>query len=277
MTIEGNIVEVLLDGVRRTSIGATAPEADWRNREHTNIFIAEIGRRYAPGVVPENLITASVAVIDAAAGGRITTAVVRQAITGREAALGLPSTAALVPGGPAPVTALDRFLALLEMRRGAYTWVSTMGGAVSQWVSGPNPLAAPLSLDTAMNCWEAMLVTAVDAGLITAATVAAMYANQRSVETVLAHNGVAGTIHHTEQIPGANAIQRGQIIVTYLPKKQLGTPLSHVVAVSAVNAADYRAIEVYSLWTHHNGGILRRLPLHDLLGGREHQLDYMTL
>lgn len=280
MTIEPGALEYLLDGLPLSVLSPAQPPERFRDRENLLAFLTQMRWRYPPDgtKAPEKLVEKSIAAINKSPRGRITPPVIRHHVTAQELALGLPSTDHLATGPSPGDDILEIFLHKLEMRRGAYNWVADLNG-LATWINGPNPLAAPLDDDATINCFEAVLVAAVESRLLAVPDVRALYQNQnRSVESVLAHNGVAGTIHLAPNGAGANAIQRGQVIITYLGEKQPGNPLHHVVAVATANASNIREIEVYSLWTGMNGGVVRKLPLGDILvPGNPYQIDYMSL
>lgn len=278
MTISDLALHHLLDGVGLSTIHGSQPSEQFRDRENLLAFVTQMRWRYPPDgtAAPEKLVQQSIAAINDVPGGRITPPVIRHHVTAQESALGLPSTDGRATG-PAPVGVLETFLHKLEMRRGAYTYVDELGG-LSPWINGRDPLAAPLDDDARINCWEAVLVAAVESGLRTVAAVKDLYQEKRPVETILARNGVAGTIHLAPNGAAANAVQRGQVIITYLGAKQPGNPLQHVVAVATAHASNIRDTEVYSLWTGMNGGVVRKLLLADILvPGNRYQIDYMSL
>jgi hypothetical protein len=256
-------------------VHSTSPPATHRDREHSAIFIEEFRRRYpAPGRPPENLVDKAMDAINGAPGGRITTRVVRHHITDQEERLSLSRT----DDAPAPADLLDAFLANLEQRRGAYNWTGVLDGPFAKWIAEPDPLATALADDVDLNCWQAVLAAAVEARLVPVERVAALYRpTPRSATTVLEHNGVTGTIRHGAGADHANAVGRGQALVMYQGPKAKAMGLHHVMAVAAACPADYRKIEVYSLLGNVGGGVLRKMPLGDLLFSGEWEIEHMSL
>jgi hypothetical protein len=238
------------------------------DREHTNNFLEEIQLRY-PGGAPAALVANSIAAINAihAAGPRITPALVRAEISNQEGVLGIPATAppappaaAAAPVGPAARRAA--LLARMRARRGAYTWHRGRSVDFTNWIHHAAPLANPINENATINCWEAVLVAAAEAGVVTIAQLTAAYGAANpdlAVYNLLTHAGhqqmaCANPVY-------ANNIQPGDVIMV----EHAGSPLHHVMVASTANPADYRQVEVMSLWGSHGGFILARGELNYLI------------
>lgn len=239
-----------------------------RDREHTNLFLEEIQLRYPAGA-PAALVTASINAINAAfaMGPRITPALVRAEISNQELLLVMPGTAPPAPPAPAaaPVGAPARRAALLarmRSRRGAYTWKEGRSADFTAWINNAAPLANPIPDHATINCWEAVLVAAAESGLVTIAQLTHAYgaANpDAAVYNLLTQNGVQ-QINCTNPAH-ANNIQPGDVIMV----EHAGQNLHHVMVALTASPADYRQIEVLSLWGTHGGFILSRAALNYLL------------
>jgi hypothetical protein len=237
---------------------AGAAAAKITEREHTNMYLDEIHLRYPAARPPENLVIQSINAINANA--RITPALVRAQITNQEAALALAPTAPVVP---APVGPLAIFLARLEARRGAYNWSPGSSVDFNNWITSPAPLANWLGDNATINCWEAVLVAAAEANVVTILALTNAYAvpnRNISVENLLTANGIT-QINHTPHTAGANNIQAGQVILIDNGAERM----HHVVAALVPNPADYRDVIVMSHWGNAGGNVFCKVPLGNVL------------
>ncbi|MEU4234315.1 hypothetical protein AB0F17_59420 [Nonomuraea sp. NPDC026600] len=273
----------------RVGTNPTPEEAqeEMRNREHTKMFLAEIQLRY-PGMsltevrlrylgAPHwHLVTESINAINAyrtitngIAYQTITANIVRQEITKMERALGLPDTTP--PPVPPPATPVDAFLTLLAARRGAYTWIPGPSKTFTEWVNSPLPLDYPLPITAEINCWEAVLAAAAEAGLVPMGALRGSHLNtgrpagrplktRTTTERLLGFLISKGTekVTHDPATPGKNDINAGDVIV-------IERNMQHVVAVVTPNREQYRRIQVMSLWNGVSGGIFGLVKLEEVL------------
>jgi hypothetical protein len=164
-------------------------------------------------------------------------------------------------------TPLEKFLSHLEERRGAYQWHGAVGPALPEWLKQANPLQEMLTPTAQINCWEAVLVAAVQANLIPVQRLQQIYQNGNVEalikgvrELFLAHN--PGVIKRSDNNLN-NPIEKGEVLM-------LGIGLAlmeHVIVVKEAAPDDYRNIEVYSLWGKESGNKLITAKLGDLLTG----------
>jgi hypothetical protein len=254
-------------------VPARSTTAQIRDREHTNQFLEEIQLRY-PGGPPAALITNSVAAINAlyTVHPRITPALVRAEISNQEVALLLPVTApagpplgppAAAPGAPVgPAARRAALLGRMRARRGSFTWREGRTADFTVWINHAAPFANPISEDATINCWEAVLVAGAESGVVTIAQLTGAYGAPNpdlAVFNLLTH---AGTVTvNTANAPLANNIQPGDVIMI----EWVGQNLHHVMVAATANPADYRQVEVLSLWGGLGGGIVARGKLIYLL------------
>ncbi|MCK9895821.1 hypothetical protein [Frankia sp. AgB32] len=232
------------------------------DREHTRIFLEEIQLRYPAGPAAA-LVAASIAAINAAYAvhPRITPALVRAEISNQEHAAGLADTAPPPPAALGPVGAPARraiLLARMQSRRGAYTWKEGRSADFTAWIGGAAPLANPISIDATINCWEAVLVAAAEGGLVTIAQLTQAYGAadpNAAVYNLLTHGGTVTVNCAAAAL--ANNIHAGDVIMM----EHVGQNLHHVMVVLTASPADYRQIEVLSLWGTHGGFIVTRATL----------------
>jgi hypothetical protein len=259
--IAGDIDIVLLyDQPLRVLMPTLAKPEAIRDREHTNLFLEDIQARY-PGGAPAGLVPASINAINAAYAihPRITPALVAAEIS-IQAAMPVPAPPP-VPAPVAPAAAPARRAALLSRmraRRGAYTWREGRTVDFTAWIHHAAPLANPISEDATINCWEAVLVAGAESGLLTIAQLTGAYGSpdpDAAVFNLLTHAGV----QQINVAAGgyANNIQAGDVIMI----EHVGHNLHHVMVALTANAADYRPIEVLSLWGSFGGFILTRAIL----------------
>lgn len=126
------------------------------------------------------------------------------------------------------------------------------------WANG----GAPIADGAQINCWEAALFSAQQAGLVALPALAAAYAQpnrqQAIYNLIIANNGVNHLAHPGA---GANAIQLGNIVML----EDAGELLHHVVTVMHPNPGNYSDIVVMSLWRVVGGGGFTRAALGDFL------------
>jgi hypothetical protein len=258
----------LYDNIPLKRLAAAAP-AKITEREHTKMYLDEIQLRYPAAPPPQNLVTQSINAINA--NVRITPALVRAQITNQEVALALAPTAPVVP---APVGALANFLARLEARRGAYNWSPGSSVDFTNWINGLMPLANPLGDNATINCWEAVLVAAAEANVVTILALTNAYAAPNrniSVENLLTANGFT-QINHTPHTAGVNNIQAGQVILIDDEAERM----HHVVAALVPNPADYHGVIVMSHWGNAGGNVFCKVPLDNVLSPNN-TIRYATL
>ncbi|MEU4235064.1 hypothetical protein AB0F17_63260 [Nonomuraea sp. NPDC026600] len=263
-------------------------QEEMRDREHTKMFLAEIQLRYPgmsltemrlryPGDPHWHLVTGSIKAInayrtitDGIAYQTITAKIVRQEITKMERALGLPDT---TPPVPPPATRVDAFLTLLADRRGAYTWIPGPSETFTEWVNDPSALDHPLPVTARINCWEAVLAAAAEAGLVSMEVLRGSYLSddgqstadrplktRTTAERLLGFLVSKGTkkVTHNLETPGENDINAGDVIL-------IEGNMHHVVAVVTPNREQYRSIQVMSLWNGVSGGIFGLVKLKEVL------------
>ncbi|SQE00387.1 MULTISPECIES: hypothetical protein [unclassified Parafrankia] len=267
VTIIGDDVEIVLNYGQPVSwfVPARVTSQQIQDREHTNMFLAELLPRYPAGP-PANLINPSIAAINA--HPRITPSVVRIEISNEEAALAIPNTApaaapvaAVAAGAPAGARRAA-LRARMQARRGAYTWREGRSVAFNAWINGAAPLANPIGDNATINCWEAVLVAAAEAGLVTVAQLTHAYGAvdpDTAVYNLLTAGGVQ-QINCANAAP-ANNIQAGDVIMV----EHAGQPLHHVMVVLTADPANFLQIEVLSLWGTLGGFVLGRGELNFLL------------
>jgi len=267
MTIIASDVDLVLQYDRPITwvLPVAAGRAGTRDREHTNLFLREIMLRYPAGP-PAALVTPSIHAINAAPV--ITPAVIRLGITNQEALLALPSTApaaaplAVGVGGAGVAARRAALLARMDGRRGAYTWHSGRNVDFTTWINLPAPLANPLANTVTLSCWEAVLVAAAEAGILTIAQLTAAYGANNYLAAffnLFTQGGVQ--LVHGAHAPLANNIQPGDVLMI----DYTGQALHHVMVAMTTNAADYRQTEVLSLWGAETGDILGRSLLDQVL------------
>ena len=260
MTINNNDVSLVLDDhLPLPPLNGYPTPQQKQDREHTKMFLTEIQLRYPAGPgAPPNLVTAAITAVNM--HPTITAPIVRQEISNQENLLGLPDSAPVVP---VPADARADFLDRLAARRGAYTWVPGPSQAFTTWVQGPSPLEYRIGITAQINCWEAVLVAAAESGLVSLGTVRGAYIGNNVAERVLyvlVRTG-ATAVNHAANSPGANGINAGDVILI----DGATGPLHHVVAATVPNPADYRNVEVMSLWTAVGGGLFNQATLGELL------------
>lgn len=238
--IKGAVWMVLGDGLPLAPLGGMPTRREKQDHEHTRMFLTEIQLRYPAGP-PEDLVEASISAVNR--HQTITAPLVRQEITAVERQLDLPSTEPVVR---APANAVQPFLERLAARRGANTWVPGPSTAFTEWVHGPSPLEYPLSITARINCWEAVLVAAAESGLVSLGTVRGAYTGTDVADRVLYVLSRMGMtrVDHAVDILGANAIRAGDVVLI----EGADGPTDHVVAVIGEDQADYRKVQVMSLW-----------------------------
>ncbi|MEU4235063.1 hypothetical protein AB0F17_63255 [Nonomuraea sp. NPDC026600] len=242
---------------------------EMRDREHTKMFLTEIQLRYPgmslteirrryPGVFARDFVMASVSAINE--HSTITAKIVREMITMQEALRGLAST---TPPVPPPATPVDAFLTLLADRRGAYTWIPGPSETFTEWVNDPSALDHPLPVTARINCWEAVLAAAAEAGLVSIEVLRGSYLSddgQRTADHLFDVFVREGTKEVNHPAPGENDVDAGDVILIPCDK-----PMHHVVAVVTPNREQYRRIQVMSLWSGVSGGIFGLVELADVL------------
>jgi hypothetical protein len=247
---------VFLDGVQLGPLFGYPTGAQKRDREETLMLVEQFHQRY-PGGVPPALYTAvKNALTVPAPPALVTMGDIRLAIDNAELALMLPNTN---PAPPPPANNVQAFVRLLETRRGAYVWNQGTTAVFNAWANG----GAAIADNAQINCWEAVLFSAQQAGLVGLPALAAAYApgidrEQAIYNLVILNNGV-NVIPHPGA--GANAVQLGDVIML----EDAGELLHHVVAVVQPDVLNYHNIVVMSLWNAIGGGGFTRTTLGDLL------------
>jgi hypothetical protein len=256
MAINTNDLSLVLDdGLALPPLMGYPTDAQKRDREETVMLIEQFHQRY-PGGVPAPVLNAVVTVLTVPAPPPfVTMGTIRQTIDNAEAALFLPNTN---PPPPPAANNTQAFVRLLETRRGAYVWNQGSTALFNAWAIGGPAIADGAQI----NCWEAVLFSAQQAGLVGLPALANAYAQpnreQATYNLIIANNGVNVQGHPG---PGANAIQLGDIVML----EDAGELLHHVVAVVQPNPANYRNIVVMSLWRAVGGGGFTRTVLDDVL------------
>jgi hypothetical protein len=274
-----------LDGNRPTLYQAELSSRSGTQRDHYHLllFLDEFQPRYpgTPSSASDELVRNAVTAANNLQPV-ITALGIRGAITEAERGLNLPSTA------PVPVAAAgpaQDFVNRLTDRCGGYRWSSGTTTDFRNWIAQEPP--TPMPLDAQLNCWEALLVAAVEAGLFRRDDVLRAYTAQdtsRSVYELLTTNRTVHRINHTAQAVRGNGIQVGDLVILSVRPVtdpipvddpiQLDLTLHHVVAAVTANPNDYRGVEVISLWgasTSQSGawaqsaGLLTRVSLEELL------------
>ncbi len=155
----------------------------------------------------------------------------------------------------------ERFLDLLAARRGSYHWQTGASDAFKAWINLENPEHTPLPDTAHINCWEAVLAAAADAGLVTFDDLREAYATEsvvQGVDDLLTLRGAQEVTH-----PAGHPVEVSAGDVIMLPGES--GPMHHVVVVITPGGADYTQVEVLSLWTAFSGGGFGKVPLDRLL------------
>jgi hypothetical protein len=188
-----------------------------------------------------------------------TTLTIRQAITDAESQLNFQSTATV---SAAPTTSRARFIQNLEDRRGSYNWASGRSKTFTTWISLPNPMGSPLPTDAQINCWEAVLASAAEAGLVGIQALRDAYQEKDAANALLDKvfgPKVRGTIQHPAD--GPNGIAEGDFILI----SGSDGPLHHVVVAVGESPTNYKLTPVMSLWSAVGGGSFIRTNLGNVL------------
>jgi hypothetical protein len=236
--LQNELEMALLDNIGMPPLTNQNP----RNYHETKLLIAEFQLRY-PNGAPANLINAVRVNLNQNAVNN--QAMIRAAISQEEANLLMPLT---TPNPPAPVNNHAVFVQDLIARQGSYTWAGGTSVDFRNWLAVLNPLANPPAVNVTINCWEAILISAALAGLITIQDLQQDYAQPLSmVDTALYNRLIQGgtTAYQHPALNPQNNIQAGDIILI----DGADGPLTHVVAVIAPDTNNYTAIRVMSLWT----------------------------
>lgn len=245
MAISKGFVEMLLFEGLQPPEPAHSPSAQEKlDREDTKLFIDEVMRRsYPQGADLERLVGESIDKLNSTSP--ITLDAIRAELDSRAQALGLRRAApAAAPSAPA----IQAFLQALESRLGAYDWAPGPTKAFGKWLDGPSPLEFPLGKDARINCWEAVLVAAAQAGLVTVGTLRGAYLQKDGAEAVfdlLTRGRQLEEISHLPDQPLANDMRAGDVVML----KGVTGDMHHVVAVVVPDRQNYEKVEVMSLWS----------------------------
>jgi hypothetical protein len=239
---------------------------DTADRVHTRLFINEMRSRYRGGGPEPQFLAASIAAVNA--HPIITARSIREEITDQERRFRLPSTEQAMEQPRSPV---EGFVALLSDRRGAYNWAGGSSQAFYNWITGPAPRQSRLSLDAQVNCWEALLAAAVEAGLVPVDELLIAYRRHprdraHALYQLLTGPAPPTELNHGPDRPGENDIKAGDFIMI----DGVDGPMTHVVAAVLPDPKEYRNVRVISLWSQQRvgGGVLTQVKLRHVLGKR---------
>lgn len=240
---------------------------DKRNYEETKMFLEEIKLRYPITLPKDSFVKQVITKLNQNSINTFQT--IRQAITSQEVAQGLPNTE---PPVPLPVSNKQLFSQLLTQRR--YKWKGGTSPAFKNWISGLSPLEHPLPIDAEINCWEAVLFSAAQAGLVTREQLQVSYDEQDIAKGVyyMITQKLTREINHPNPVI-KNDIQAGDIIM--LEVEVDPDRVHHVVVALEAYPLDYNNVTVMSLIG--GEGFTKTTLVMFLLPGRKTTIRYTRL